>query len=392
MRISITSRKRRRVQRDGSVKHQIRFIVSYRHPRTLKRMQRFFSTRADAESARDRLLVNAAQGVPPPTIKNLTVGAVIEAWLKAKEGSVEARTLHGYRQKLRYAAPLEPLFVTDVTPAELRTWLHGVAKTAGHYSASKCKVYVGAALRMAAEDHNLRLPNIPALGPNRHKKRHAILTLEQVGQVLRQCEAEPRGMYAALPLLTGMRPGEALGLLWSEVDLDRRVIRVRRTQHLDGRLIETTKTESGLRDIPIGPLLYEMLVRWRERCPRLNGRLHRVLPAQLGGPMYSPAFLAKVWHPILARAGVPKVRPYSARHSWISGLQAAGAEIAVASRLAGHASPATTVGTYTHALRGGEKRRRSARGAVRREGRRYDACSSAIRSRRRAEPSPSEGT
>lgn len=46
--------------------------------------------------------------------------------------------------------------------------------------------------------------------------------------------------------------------------------------------------------------------------------------------------------------------PHSARHLFISALQAEGVEVGLVAKLAGHASPAVTLSHYTQAVRGGD--------------------------------------
>ena len=53
------------------------------------------------------------------------------------------------------------------------------------------------------------------------------------------------------------------------------------------------------------------------------------------------------------RAGVRYVTHHSARHSFVSTLQAQGVEVGLVAKLAGHANPAITLGHYTQAVRGG---------------------------------------
>jgi len=48
------------------------------------------------------------------------------------------------------------------------------------------------------------------------------------------------------------------------------------------------------------------------------------------------------------------VTPHSARHSFISALQANGVEVGLVAKLAGHANPSITLGHYTHAVRKGD--------------------------------------
>ena len=57
-----------------------------------------------------------------------------------------------------------------------------------------------------------------------------------------------------------------------------------------------------------------------------------------------------------APAGIAnwRVTPHSARHSFISTLQAQGVEVGLVAKLAGHKSAVVTLSHYTHAMRGGE--------------------------------------
>ena len=133
-----------------------------------------------------------------------------------------------------------------------------------------------------------------------------------------------------------------------------------------GALSEFTKTEAGRRDIPMSPMLREMLLAWRVRCPRKDGQLERVFPApgtpaRLASAARGRRRAARLWQlsgallgPTLKRLGLPPVTPHSARHSFISTLQAQGVEVGLVAKLAGHKSAVVTLSHYTHAMRGGE--------------------------------------
>jgi len=51
---------------------------------------------------------------------------------------------------------------------------------------------------------------------------------------------------------------------------------------------------------------------------------------------------------------LPSVTPHSARHSFISTLQAQGVEVGLVTKLPGHKNAVVTLSRYTHAMRGGE--------------------------------------
>jgi integrase len=201
----------------------------------------------------------------------------------------------------------------------------------------------------------------------RDKARKAVLTPEQVAIVVNAARTNrDKGIYVAFPFLAGTRPSEQLGLMWEDIDFDLNVIRIRRIQMRDGSLSEFTKTAAGARSIPMSPLLREMLLEWRVRCPRKDGELARVFPAPGtirawplprkggGGPLIYNNFRTRFWTPFLKQLELPLVTPHSARHSFISTLQAQGVEVGLVAKLAGHKNAVVTLSHYTHAMRGGD--------------------------------------
>jgi integrase len=72
-----------------------------------------------------------------------------------------------------------------------------------------------------------------------------------------------------------------------------------------------------------------------------------------GGPLLYQNFRKRYWRPIFKTLELPYVTPHSARHSFISVMQAQGVEVGLVARLAGHANPVVTLGHYTQAVRGG---------------------------------------
>jgi integrase len=116
----------------------------------------------------------------------------------------------------------------------------------------------------------------------------------------------------------------------------------------------------------MGATLREMLLEWRLRCPRRPGEPDRVFPGLGqrqpwplprvggGGALLYSNFRSRMWAPALKRLGLPAVTPHSARHCFISTLQAHGIEVGLVAKLAGHSNAVVTLGHYTQAVRGGE--------------------------------------
>jgi integrase len=184
-----------------------------------------------------------------------------------------------------------------------------------------------------------------------------ILSPEEVGRLLRAAsDDDAQGIYYAFPFLAGTRPSEQLALVWSDIDLVSGTIHIRRAQSKDGAISSLTKTPAGDRKIPISPFLLKLLSRWAPVCPTRSGEPAWVFPAlgrKKGGSLSYANFRSVYWRPTLARLGLPNVTPHSARHCFISTLQAQGVEVGLVAQLAGHANAIVTLGHYTQAVRGG---------------------------------------
>ncbi|MDX0908923.1 tyrosine-type recombinase/integrase [Sinorhizobium medicae] len=394
--VSITTATRRRKLASGTVASYPQYYCEYRDPKSGKRRRRAFNRKKDAEAFRNALLVKVAEGSYADERTAPTVGEAIDHWLADKEGKVKASTLKGYKV-VAYGALRGPLLVgspraradytetgvspkdarfmkllgdvklTDLTTAMIRAWHRTVVEQCGNYTANRAKSHLKSILALAEEDFATRAPSMPTgLARARHKPKKAIMTTGNIMELIVAAKADAeRGIYYAFPFLTGTRPSEQLGLLWSEVDFDKNIIRIRRIQERDGSLTEMTKTEAGTRDLPMGTTLREMLLEWRLRCPRKGKDLHRVFPGPGrlqewpklriggGGPLLYQNFRKRYWAPAFARLRLPYVTPHSARHSFISTLQAQGIEVGLVAQIAGHANPMVTLGHYTQAVRGG---------------------------------------
>lgn len=395
--INITKRDRKRKLNDGTIVVQPRYVLSYREPRTGKRRQLFFERQKDAQAKRNEIIAEIQTGSYADRQRRaVTVADIVQRWLETRDGEVKGSTLEGYRraaanivgplligttkQRVEYAKTgqlpggtktirlLGDVKFKELTTSEIRAWHKILTTEVGWYSANRAKMFLEASLRLAAEDFNIRPPSMPGnLGRGRPKAKKAILATEQIAQVIENARQDrERGLYVAFPFLAGTRPSEQLGLLWEDVDFEANVIRIRRMQERDGRITNLTKTEAGTREVPMGALLRGFLLEWRLVCPRRDGELYRVFPGPGiiqawplprsggGGPLLYWNFRKRFWAATLSKLGLPAVTPHSARHSFISTLQAQGIEVGLVAKIAGHSNANVTLGHYTQAVRGGE--------------------------------------
>ena len=103
------------------------------------------------------------------------------------------------------------------------------------------------------------------------KKERRVLTIKETELFLKEAEKSFYYNLFIVALDTGLRIGEIMALTWSDVDLKKRVLHVRRTLcyfRKDGKYTfewHDTKTKNGRRDVPLTQRAYEALKRQRAK-------------------------------------------------------------------------------------------------------------------------------
>ena len=151
---------------------------------------------------------------------------------------------------------------------------------------------------------------------------------------------------------TGLRLGELRALRWRDVDRGRRLLRVERSYSRSE--LSRPKTEAGARSVPlfasVEAALRELAARALERGRYAPDEL--VFATARGTPVPASHLHVRVWRRALERAGLADegYRWHDLRHTCVSRLVAAGADVKLVQAVAGHASPLITLKRYSHLL------------------------------------------
>lgn len=165
----------------------------------------------------------------------------------------------------------------------------------------------------------------------------------------------------------GLRPNEGLGLTWQDVDWERSAVRVNRTLVRGvtggGWKAEEPKTPQSRRTVTLSADTMAALRQQREaqtaeqetmtHAERVRYRDHGfVFAGRHGEPLDLKNITARHFVPLLAAAGLPRIRVYDLRHTHATMLLAAGVPVHVVSKRLGHASAKMTLEVYAHVLPG----------------------------------------
>lgn len=161
--------------------------------------------------------------------------------------------------------------------------------------------------------------------------------------------------FCMVLLYLGLRPSEAIGLRWQDVDLHHPTVTVAESLTRDGdgrssgtsRVRKPTKTQNS-RTLPLPPSLLAML---KGRAAATQGNPDSLIfLSPKGKPIDDHSFSQRVWKPLCIAAEVPYRVPYACRHTVLSHSIESGMSIYQAQYIAGHASPKLILDTYGHMI------------------------------------------
>lgn len=246
-------------------------------------------TLAEARQARDRAKDLVRQGIDPvqqrltnkakaSASQTLTVQSLVSEWADRQQWRPSTRKVANVVIEKCIFAYIGEVPASDLQPADVLALLKMLREKHGHHTMKMARRFLWGAMEGATESflitQNPVLKWKNALPPPPPTKHKSVLSIDQIGQLLRDAQAykgrvETMNVFR-LAWLTLCRGSEAVGAKWSEIDLDRATWRIPAERMKAGR--EHTS--------PLPRQAVEMLRAMRT----LTGRDEHVFPTQSRQP------------------------------------------------------------------------------------------------------------
>lgn len=255
-----------------------------------------------------------------------TLSAYSQRWVEhlAKTGRNRVHVLETKVHMLnRFVLPtLGHLEVRKITRMDIVTWMENLADLRNDDKPYAQRTFAGAwgTLRTMLKDALVLcdLDKDPTVGIRFHVRGNEpahkdVLTEEELAGVLAQTVHESPDIRAMIWLgfTTGMRFGELSALEWSDIDFERGLIHVRKSQVAGN--VGPTKTRAH-RSVPLHPTVAEVLLahrRWQEERKVRGAATGIVFLSEVGGHRFS-GVLTK---PLLRCAEAASVKKHVTAHT-----------------------------------------------------------------------------
>lgn len=192
-------------------------------------------------------------------------------------------------------------------------------------------------------------------------KEKAALTTEQRERIEAECNRNPDALYMALMFYMGLRPGEARGLQWGDIDWTKKTVHIQRDiDYKDGGKAGKLKTEKSNRIVPLPEPLQGILGKFRG-LPDVF-----IVHGERGGALAKTS-AERLWVQLMRNCGMVEpmeeskyrasdirsqyratITPHALRHNYATTCWESGLDAYTTMRLMGHASIKTTMDIYTH--------------------------------------------
>ena len=302
----------------------------------------------------------------------------IDNWLKnTAKPRISEKTYRSYEQMVRlYLKPaLGDFKLSKVTPDQIQKLYNDMSdRELSPRTVRYAHTVLRSALYQATKWGKItRNPADLVDLPKAERKEMRALTPAEASRFMEAASYNRLKALFSLMLTSGIRPGEALGLRWQDVDFDNCRITINRTLIRNGKswTLEEPKTSRSRRTIPIPQEVLsdleeekqkqekaaterKKIIKWHpEKAEKLKPYTDHgfVFATETGEPFGERNVIRCYYKPLLKQANLDEgIRLYDLRHSCATLLLSAGENPKVVSERLGHASVTLTLDTYSHVL------------------------------------------
>ena len=296
------------------------------------------------------------QGGKTIMVTEKNISQIADLWKEEKRQFVKKSTFAAY--SLIVETHLQPAFgnLTAVTEKDVQDFV--LQKLNGGLSQKTIKdmlIVLRMILKFGAKKNYCVYAPIDVIFPtDRERQELEALSIANQKKIMRFVEDNFtfRNLGIFICLSTGIRIGEICALTWDDIDIENGVIHIRKTiQRIYVKengikktelLIDTPKTATSMRDIPMIKDLYEIL----KPLKKVVNNDYFVLTNE--ATPTEPRTYRNYYKKLLDKLGIPPIKFHGLRHSFATRCIESKCDYKTVSVILGHSNISTTLNLYVH--------------------------------------------
>lgn len=326
-------------------RYQISLMIGYNDNGTPKRKVVYGKTQKEVTNKANELRMLHNMGVMIDS--NIILGEWAGTWLKTYKSDVEYKTYQMYSAIVKnyIITQLGSMKLSDIKTAHLQKIVNENKHKA--HTVRQFKLTISQIMEQAiVNDLIIKNPAkglvLPVLETKRPKRALYSHEVEKIKTI--KLNAQDK-CFIYMLLYTGLRRGEALALMKSDIDINSMIITVNKAlvfKNNQSEIKYNPKTKAGMRTIPILEPLKETLVSHIETSDR-----DLLFPSNSGGTMSEVGY-RRMWERFCKAMGTKEITAHFFRHNFATILYNAGVDVKAAQAILGHSSISVTMDIYTH--------------------------------------------
>lgn len=156
--------------------------------------------------------------------------------------------------------------------------------------------------------------------------------------------------FVRFMLFSGVRTGEAVGLIWENIDLEKRLIfigqSISRERGKYEKVRKNPKTKESIRTLIMSRRIFDLLVSVK---PNENSS-GLIFKSPKGQIIDHGNFRTQCWKPALLALNIPYRKPYATRHTLLSQALESGLSVPQVAQIAGHRDGKMILQNYGHVI------------------------------------------
>ena len=283
-----------------------------------------------------------------------TVRQIFSEWFHSVRHRVKESTAANYRMKAeKHVLPaFSNMRADEITESDIYSFIESRQKSGlSNRYISDILIMMKSVYKYASKTYHFLNPLEGITLPKMQKPEIKLLDEKQQEKLQQYIAENPNHstLGIALSMSTGIRIGELCALQWEDIDLEKRILTVRKTmqriQTPDGEtktklIIAEPKSESSKRKIPIPDCIISILEKFK-------GKAKEYLVSGGEKPV-EPRTMQYRFASILKNVKLPSVHFHALRHMFASKCVKLGFDVKTLSEILGHSKVEITLNRYVH--------------------------------------------